>query len=172
LERARQQGKIRHLGAEVQTVAQLAASVASGLDFVVCDQSIIRHVVRPAHVPWQIAVGTIECFAIRPLAGGWLTNSYQRIGDFAEGDRRREWYAVGEAARARVAGLCEAAGIPIYEAALRFLLMRPYPQRIVIGTRTPEQLLAALDPRLLTPLPDLLDQAFQTYIEQPFLLEP
>lgn len=171
LEKARQAGRLRSLGAEIQTSAHLDLALTLDLDFVVGDQSILRHVV-PIQAPEPIADRRIELFAIRPLAGGWLTRRYARLEDFAPRDNRRLWYVAGAPLRERIAALCEDHGVAIEQAALRFLLMRPYPHRIVLGCRTRAQLEAALDPALLEPLPADLFAALRKLARQPFVLEP
>ncbi|HWT29802.1 MAG TPA: aldo/keto reductase [Propylenella sp.] len=171
LEKARTAGRFRSLGAEIQTSAHLDLALTLDLDFVVADQSILRHVV-PIEAPKPIADRRLELFAIRPLAGGWLTPCYARLEDFAPRDNRRLWYAVGAPLRARIAAVCEDHGVTIEQAAFRFLLMRPYPHRIVLGCRTVAQLETAFDPALLEPLPVDLFAALQNLAPQPFVLEP
>jgi aryl-alcohol dehydrogenase-like predicted oxidoreductase len=172
LETARRGGKIRMLGAEAYMPHHVREAIACGLDFVVCDQSIIRHVINPRATPPAITSGAVKFLAIRPLAGGWLTPRYVKLSDFATQDRRRAWYAAGAAARPKVQQLCNRYRIDIYSAAMRFLLSRPYPHWIALGMRSVNQVQAALDPRLMTPLPSNIDSAFQDLFDQPFALEP
>ncbi|WP_284125082.1 aldo/keto reductase [Parerythrobacter aestuarii] len=172
LEEARRAGKIRKLGAEIQSAAHLALALQCDLDFVVGDQSLIRQTVPVDPVPREIESGEVDFIAIRPLAGGWLTDRYRNLQDFAAGDHRREWYAAGESARERVAEVCEDYGLDIYSAAMRFLLGNPVARFVVVGTRTPDQLRAAMQPTLNDPLPPEVAQAFLSLFDQPFDLEP
>lgn len=171
LEQLRHRGLIGKIGAEVQTEQQLQLALKSDLDFIVGDQSAMRQIVNPSSPPAALTLNRVEFIAIRPLAGGWLTSRYDRLDAFAPDDNRRKWYSAGEGARRRIDEVCKDFGIPIREAAMRFLLMRSVPHKIVIGVRTLRQLYETLSEELLTPLPEGLDLALQRLLPQPFAME-
>jgi aryl-alcohol dehydrogenase-like predicted oxidoreductase len=169
----REAGRLGHVGIEVFEPAQARRAAAiAGIDFIVADHSILRRVVHAGAVPLAVARGQVELFAIRPLAGGWLTSRYQRLDDFALEDRRREWYASGEALRACVEPLLREHGLDWVEAALRFLHQHPHPQRIAVGMRTVAHVRAATAEHMSEPLPQALYDALDAAIAQPAALEP
>lgn len=171
LEQLRHRGVIGKVGVEVQTPHHLHLALESDLDFIVGDQSALRQIVNPSSPPAAIAHNKVEFIAIRPLAGGWLTSRYCQLSAFAPDDNRRKWYAAGEHARKGIDQVCKDFGIPIREASMRFLLMRQFPHKIVIGVRTLQQLHASLREEFLTPLPQALDIALQQLLPQPFAME-
>lgn len=168
----RADGTVRRVGIEAYGTAHVRRAVlCPGIDFVVCDMSAIRQVV-PAHdVPAPIADGRVELVAIRPLAGGWLTDRYATLDDFAADDNRRDWYALAEQYRPRVAELFAAYGIDLLQGSLRFLHSLPYVGTIVVGTRTAGQVRAALDPAAARPLPDELVAELVACYPQPVVIE-
>lgn len=172
LEEARKAGKLQKLGAEIQTKEHLELALQCELDFFVGDQSLIRQTIPVRSAPREIEAGEIDFIAIRPLAGGWLTDKYRCLEDFSAGDHRREWYAAGESARWRVSEVCESYGIDLYAAAMRFLLGNHLPRFVVVGARTQTQLRAAMQPGLNEPLPPEILNAFLSLFDQPFDLEP
>ena len=170
--RLRDQGRIGRLALEAEHLedAERAATVP-GIDLVVCDQSIIRQVVPPGEAGEAFRSGRVEVLAIRPLAGGWLTDRYRALDDFDAGDNRREWYFLAEPYRQRVAEVLEGSGIGIYEAALRFLHQGRFPQVIAVGMRTVAQVEAALRPECARPLPEAVYQRLVDLFDQPVVIE-
>ena len=173
ISRLKSDGLIRKIGVEVYNPEQLRKGVdCPALDFVVLDQSIIRQTAFEKDVLELISKNDMGVFAIRPLAGGWLTNTYRCLGDFSPGDKRTQWYWPGESYRKPVAQFCEKNSLDITETAIRFLLGQTVISSIVIGMRTVKhvnQALAALDKG---PLPGALQEELESLFQQPIILEP
>jgi aryl-alcohol dehydrogenase-like predicted oxidoreductase len=170
--RLRDASRIGRVAIEVESPedAERAAGLPE-IDMVVCDQSILRQVVPPGLAGPEIREGRVEVLAIRPLAGGWLTDAYRSLEDFPESDNRREWYFLGEPRRTHIATVLEGTGIGMFEAAIRFLHQIAFPQHVAVGMRTVAQVEAATCPELSRPLPDDLYRELVDLFDQPVVLE-
>jgi aryl-alcohol dehydrogenase-like predicted oxidoreductase len=170
--RLREQGRIGRVAVEVFTPEEAArAATLPEVAMVVCDQSLIRQTLPPERAGEAFRSGRVEVMAIRPLAGGWLTDRYQSLADFASGDRRRDWYAAAEPYRRRIAETLAGTGIGVQEAALRFLHQESFPQAIAVGMRTVSQVEAALRPECTLPLPEELYETLLNLFDQPVVIE-
>jgi aryl-alcohol dehydrogenase-like predicted oxidoreductase len=170
--RLRDQGRIGRIAVEVFTPEEAArAATLPEVAMVVCDQSLIRQTLPPEKAGEAFRSGRVEVMAIRPLAGGWLTERYERLEDFAAGDRRRDWYAAAEPYRRRIAEALAGTGIGVQEAALRFLHQEAFPQAIAVGMRTVSQVEAALRPECARPLPEEIYQKLLSLFDQPVVIE-
>jgi aryl-alcohol dehydrogenase-like predicted oxidoreductase len=164
---------IKYAGIEAYTPDELELSLKIPIiDFVVIDQSIIRQVAHGEDIIDKINKSNKLIFAIRPLAGGWLTNKYELITDFPVFDNRREWYSIGEKYRKDVALIAQRENIDITELAIRFLINQNFISSIVIGLRTLNQLEIAIESVKKGALNQELYNELQNLFAQPIILEP
>ena len=143
LETYKAQGKIKHWGVSVNTLPECEYVVSSGvpavmqMEYNLLDQSAADVFAR-AHAA---GIGVISRV---PLVRGLLSGRIDEHATFAEGDRRRQFFAPqrlsGMLPKVRqIQDIIAASGLPLVEAAMRFCVSNPHATVIIPGIRTPEQ---------------------------------
>jgi aryl-alcohol dehydrogenase-like predicted oxidoreductase len=160
LDRAVRAGKVRALGCSNFTGPQLAlslrAAAAAGrarFEFDQVQYSLVARFAESGLVPLAEREG-VSLMAWSPLAGGLLTGKYAAPG--AAGRRAAADAfpfvppAVGDAMTAVLRRVAEREGATPAQAALGWILGKPFVATAVVGARTPAQLAEALAARPLS----------------------
>ncbi len=143
LETARAQGKIKHWGVSVNTLAECELTVACGkpavmqMEYNLFDQ-------EPAEVFSKAHAAGVGVISRVPLKRGMLSGRFDERSTFDAEDRRRNILAPDKlpAMTAQVQQLQEAVkelGRPLAEVAIRFCVSNPHVAVTIPGIRTPEQ---------------------------------
>jgi len=143
LETYKTQGKIKHWGVSVNTLPECDYVVSSGvpavmqMEYNLLDQSAAEVFAR-SHAA---GVGVISRV---PLVRGLLSGRIDEHATFADGDRRRQFFAPnrlsGMLPRVRhIQDIIAASGLSLVEAAMRFCVSNPHAAVVIPGIRTPEQ---------------------------------
>ena len=143
LETYKAQGKIKHWGVSVNTLPECEYVVTSGapavmqMEYNLLDQSAADVFAR-AHTA---GIGVISRV---PLVRGLLSGRIDEHATFAEGDRRRQFFAPnrlsGMLPKVRqIQDIIAASGLSLIEAAMRFCVSNPHAAVVIPGIRTPEQ---------------------------------
>jgi aryl-alcohol dehydrogenase-like predicted oxidoreductase len=143
LERYKDQGKIKHWGVSVNTLAECELTVAAGRAAVMqMEYNILEQ--EPTGVFAKAHAADVGVIARVPLKRGLLSGRFDEHWTFAEGDRRSQMFSPDRlpALVAKV-GQIEAAvadlGRPLAEVAVRFCLSSPHVAVTIPGIRTPAQ---------------------------------
>ena len=143
LETYRDQGKIKHWGVSVNTLAECELTVAAGRGAVMqMEYNILEQ--EPAGVFAKAQAAGVGVIARVPLKRGLLSGRFDEHWTFDEGDRRRQMFSP-EKLPALVAQVrqIEAAvadlGRPLAEVAVRFCVSNPHVAVTIPGIRTPAQ---------------------------------
>lgn len=143
LERYQEQGKIKHWGVSVNTLAECEQTVAAGRAAVMqMEYNILEQ--APAAVFAKAHAAGVGVIARVPLKRGLLSGRFDEHWTFDERDRRRQMFAPDKlpALVAKVRQI-EAAvadlGRPLAEVAVRFCVSNPHVAVTIPGIRTPEQ---------------------------------
>src|SRR5262249_871459 len=156
LETYKAQGKIKHWGVSVNTLPEGENVVSSGvpavmqMEYNLLDQGAGDVFGRAdgagVGVIWRV-----------PLVRGLLSGRIDEHATFAEGDRRRQFFAPqrlsGMLPKVRqIQDIIAASGLPLVEAAMRFCVSNSHAAVIIPGIRTPEQ--ARANAAACEPLPN------------------
>lgn len=155
LDACKAQGKIKHWGVSVNTIAECEYVIKSGRAAVMqMEYNILEQ--QPAPVFAQAYHAGIGIISRVPLKRGLLSGRFHEQMTFAEGDRRSRMFPPDKLptmlAKVRqietiVAGL----GRPLAEVAMRFCVSNPHVAVTIPGVRTPEQ--ARFNAAACEPLP-------------------
>lgn len=143
LETAKTQGKIKHWGVSVNTLAECEFTVACGkpavmqMEYNLFDQ-------EPAEVFARAHAAGVGVISRVPLKRGMLSGRFDERSTFDAEDRRRNILAPDKlpAMTAQVRQLQDAVkelGRPLAEVAIRFCVSNPHVAVTIPGIRTPEQ---------------------------------
>jgi len=162
LEKAREAGKIRHIGNSIAAGAKTSLQIEKAKEVHVdCVQLVYNRLQRQAEdsffpVCERLRLGVL---ARVPLASGLLSGKYKPGAKFAENDVRTRWQAAGMDERLeevqKMAQTEVPAGVPMARWALAWCLKSPAVQCVIPGCKTVQQLednalaadLALVDPR-------------------------
>jgi aryl-alcohol dehydrogenase-like predicted oxidoreductase len=143
LEAYKKQGKIKHWGVSVNTLAECELAVAAGRAAVLqMEYNILEQ--APAEIFTKAHAAGVGVIARVPLKRGLLSGRFDEHWTFAEGDRRRQMFSPDKlpALVAKVRQI-EAAvadlGRPLAEVAVRFCVSNPHVTVTIPGIRTPAQ---------------------------------
>lgn len=155
LERAKDDGKIRHWGVSVNTVEECDLAVEQNRPATLqMEYNVISQEAAPAFARAKAAnVGVISRV---PMKRGFLSGRIDETFEFAEGDRRRsilspENIRKFQAQLGRVREAAENLGVSPAQAAIRFCVSNESVSCVIPGVRTPEQ--AAQNAACGEPLP-------------------
>jgi aryl-alcohol dehydrogenase-like predicted oxidoreductase len=163
LETAQAQGKIKHWGVSVNTLAECECTIASGkpavmqMEYNLFDQ-------EPAAVFARAHAAGVGVISRVPLKRGMLSGRFDERSTFDAEDRRRNILAPDKlpAMTSQVRQLQAAVqelGRPLAEVAIRFCVSNPHVAVTIPGIRTPEQ--ARANAAAWEPLPAALLHTLQ-----------
>src|SRR5215475_1119469 len=155
LETYKTQGKIKHWGVSVNTLAECDHVVACGVPSVMqMEYNILAQ--GPADVFARAHTAGVGVISRVPLMRSLLSGRVNEHATFVEGDRRGQMFAPDRLpamlARVRpVSDIVATSGLSLVEVAMRFCVSNPHIAVTIPGIRTPEQ--ATANAAACTPLP-------------------
>jgi aryl-alcohol dehydrogenase-like predicted oxidoreductase len=155
LETYKTQGKIKHWGVSVNTLAECEYVVASGQPSVMqMEYNILAQ--GPADVFARAHAAGVGVISRVPLMRGLLSGRVNEHATFVEGDRRRQMFAPDRLpamlAKVRpISDIVATSGLSLVEVAMRFCVSNPHIAVTIPGIRTPEQ--ATANAAACAPLP-------------------
>lgn len=143
LETYKNQGKIKHWGVSVNTLAECELAVAAGRVAVMqMEYNILEQ--EPAGVFAKAQAAGVGVIARVPLKRGLLSGRFDEHWTFDERDRRRQMFSpeklpalVGQVRQIEAA--VAAFGRPLAEVAVRYCVSNPHVAVTIPGIRTPAQ---------------------------------
>jgi aryl-alcohol dehydrogenase-like predicted oxidoreductase len=142
----RANGKIRHYGVSIHTIAEGLACIESGkaetLQMVYNLFSLLEALPLAQHLFSNAAEHDIGVIAREPLANGFLSGTHRVDTDYGYGDVRAEFGTEERKARVVLAdslSYLERSGVTRPQAALRFVLDEPLIATTIVGIKTPAQ---------------------------------
>jgi aryl-alcohol dehydrogenase-like predicted oxidoreductase len=143
LETYQDQGKIKHWGVSVNTLAECELTVAAGRAAVMqMEYNILEQ--EPAEVFAKAQAAGVGVIARVPLKRGLLSGRFDEHWTFDERDRRRQMFSPEKlpalvAQVRRIEAAVADLGRPLAEVAVRFCVSNPHVAVTIPGIRTPAQ---------------------------------
>lgn len=178
LQRLRDQGKIRHLGASIdgpsvtdQTVSMCDQYVDTGvIDVVEIIISPLRQLLVHAGVVDRCELAGVGVLARTALESGFLSGRYPATHEFAVNDHRSRWSQDSrvriDGALVELRGICsDTVGSPdsLIEVGARFPLAYRGVSSVLMGARSAEQVHANVSAAALGALPQALQKRLETW---------
>ena len=143
LDEFKAQGKIKHWGVSLNTLAECELAVSGGRPSVMqMEYNVLEQ--GPAEAFARAKAAGVGVISRVPLKRGFLSGRFQEDHEFAEGDRRsrilsRENMKKFQAGMDRLQEAAAESGRPPAEVAIRFCVSNPDVSAVIPGVRTPEQ---------------------------------